>query len=217
MTDESVASDIIAGFASGTIQTIVGHPLDTLKVWKQNRVHPNIRNIFSGIKYPLMTGTFVTGLQFASYNWLNKYTDSDILCGGFSGIFTGLFFSPIDKYKIQSQLGNASSKYGVTSCLLREIPAGAIYFGSYSYCRDKQYNILSSGAIAGASSWLLTYPFDIIKTQVQSGEYSTKIALQRMLRRETVVTNGLGYCLVRAMLVNSIGFYVYESCMVDGK
>jgi hypothetical protein len=212
MQDVSFVSEFISGFASGTIQTIIGHPLDTLKVWKQNNVRPCPRNLFSGIKYPLITGTFVTGIQFASYNWLNKYTDSDMLCGGFSGIFTGLFFSPIDKYKIQSQLGITSAKFGVTSCLMREIPAGAIYFGSYSFMRDKQYTILSSGAIAGASSWFLTYPFDIIKTQVQSGEYSTKTVIQKMMRRETIITNGLGYCLLRAMIVNSIGFYVYESC-----
>jgi hypothetical protein len=208
MSDNS----LVPGFLSGTIQTIIGHPLDTLKIWKQNNVTSYPRNIFSGIKYPLITGTFVTGLQFASYNWLNKYSNSDLLCGGFSGIFTGLFFSPIDKYKIQSQLGTTKSQFGVTSCLMREIPAGAIYFGSYSFFRDKQYSVLSSGAIAGASSWFLTYPLDIIKTQVQSGDFSTKTAIQKMLRRETIMTNGLGYCLARAMIVNSIGFYVYESC-----
>jgi len=210
MQGDHLVSEFIAGFASGTIQTIVGHPLDTLKVWKQNKITPNARSLFSGIKYPLITGTFVTGLQFASYNWLNKYTDSDTLCGGFSGIFTGLFFSPIDKYKIQSQLGITNTKLGLLPCLLREIPSGAIYFGSYSFMRDKQYSVLSSGAIAGASSWLFTYPLDIIKTQVQSGELSFKTAIQKMLRRETVLTSGLGYCLIRAMLVNSIGFYVYE-------
>lgn len=211
MPDDSIVSEFIAGFASGTIQTIVGHPLDTLKVWKQNKVAPDPRSVFSGIKYPLATGTFVTGIQFASYNWLNKYTDSDVLCGGFSGLFTGICFAPIDKYKIQSQLGISNAKFGVLPCLLREVPSGAIYFGSYSFMRDKQYSVLSSGAIAGASSWFLTYPFDIIKTQVQSGEYSTKIAIQKMMRRETRLTNGLGYCLTRAMIVNSIGFYVYES------
>ncbi len=200
----------VAGFLSGTIQTIVGHPLDTLKVWKQQNIPYNIINLYKGIKYPLIIGTFVTGVQFASYNWLNKYTNSDTLCGAFSGIFTGLCFSPIDKYKLASQLGIINSKFGLTSCLIREIPSGAVYFGSYSYCRDKQFNVLISGAVAGATSWFLTYPFDIIKTQVQSGEYSTKKAIQNMIRRETNLTNGLGYCLLRATLVNSIGFYVYE-------
>jgi hypothetical protein len=213
MQDDPIVSEFIAGFASGTIQTIIGHPLDTLKVWKQNKLAHAPRNIFSGIKYPLVTGTFVTGVQFASYNWLNKYTESHAICGAFSGIFTGICFAPIDKYKIQSQLGISHSKLGLATCLLREIPAGAVYFGSYSYFRDKQYTTLSSGAIAGASSWFLTYPFDIVKTQVQSGEYSTKTAILKMTRRETKITNGLGYCLMRAMLVNSIGFYVYESCI----
>lgn len=206
------ADSFIAGFLSGTIQTIVGHPLDTLKVWKQQNIPYSVTNLYKGIKYPLVIGTFVTGVQFASYNWLNKYTNSDTLCGAFSGIFTGLCFSPIDKYKIASQLGTTKSQFGLTTCLIREIPAGAIYFGSYSYLREKQYGVFSSGAVAGASSWLLTYPFDIIKTQVQSGEYSIKTAIQKMMGRETIVTNGLGYCLLRATLVNSVGFYVYESC-----
>ena len=211
MTDD-IVNEISAGFLSGTIQTIVGHPLDTLKVWKQNNIPHSVTNLYKGIKYPLVIGTFVTGVQFASYNWLNKYTKSDTLCGAFSGIFTGLCFSPIDKYKLTSQLGTTKSQFGLTTCLMREIPAGAIYFGSYSYLREKQYGVLSSGAVAGASSWLLTYPFDIIKTQVQSGEYSIKTAIQKMMGRETVLTNGLGYCLLRATLVNSVGFYVYESC-----
>jgi solute carrier family 25 carnitine/acylcarnitine transporter 20/29 len=215
MQDDSVVSEFIAGFASGTIQTIVGHPLDTLKVWKQNKIAPEPRSVFSGIKYPLVTGTLVTGIQFASYNWMNKYTDSDVVCGAYSGLFTGICFAPIDKYKIQSQLRITNAKLGLSTCLMREVPAGAIYFGSYSFMKDKQYSVLSSGAIAGASSWFFTYPFDIIKTQVQSGELSFNNAVQKMMRRETIVSNGLGYCLLRAMLVNSIGFYVYESFVTN--
>jgi hypothetical protein len=202
----------IAGFASGTVQTLVGHPLDTLKVWKQRNIKPNISQLFRGIRYPLLTGTFVTTGQFASYNWFNKYSESDVMCGAFSGIFSGLVLSPIDKYKISDQtMGHYTSRYGLASCLLREIPANAIYFGTYSYSRENNIDVLSSGAIAGASSWLITYPFDIIKTQVQSGELDTKTAILQMIQRKTLVTSGLGFCLIRAVIVNSIGFYVYET------
>ena len=202
----------IAGFASGTVQTLVGHPLDTLKVWKQRNIKPNISQLFRGIRYPLLTGTFVTSGQFASYNWFNKHSESDVMCGAFSGIFSGLVLSPIDKYKISDQtMGHYTSRYGLASCLMREIPANAIYFGTYSYSRENNIDVLSSGAIAGASSWLITYPFDIIKTQVQSGELDTKTAILQMVQRKTLVTSGLGFCLIRAVIVNSIGFYVYET------
>ena len=202
----------IAGFASGTVQTLVGHPLDTLKVWKQQNIKPNISQLFRGIRYPFFTGTFVTSGQFASYNWFNKYSESNVMCGAFSGIFSGLVSAPIDKYKISAQTnGNHKSCYGLASCLLREIPASAIYFGSYSYSRENKINVLSSGAIAGFSSWLITYPLDIIKTQVQSGELDIKTAILQMVHRKTQITPGLGFCLTRSVIVNAIGFYVYET------
>jgi len=202
----------IAGVASGTVQTLVGHPFDTLKVWKQRNIKPNINQLFRGIQYPLLTGTFVTSGQFSLYNWFNKYSDSHVVCGAVSGIFSGLVSAPIDKYKISAQTnGNHNPCYGVTSCLLREIPSSAIYFGTYSYSRENNIDVLSSGAIAGASSWLITYPLDIIKTQVQSGELDTKTAILQMVQRKTHITTGLGFCLTRAVIVNSIGFYVYET------
>jgi hypothetical protein len=202
-----------AGVASGTVQTLVGHPFDTLKVWKQRNIKPNINHLFRGIQYPLLTGTFVTSGQFSLYNWFNKYSESDVVCGAFSGIFSGLVSAPIDKHKISAQTnGNYKPRYGLISCWLREIPSSAIYFGSYSYSRENNIDVLPSGAIAGASSWLITYPFDIIKTQVQSGELDTKTAILQMVQRKTPVTSGLGFCLTRAIIVNSIGFYVYEIC-----
>jgi solute carrier family 25 carnitine/acylcarnitine transporter 20/29 len=210
MSEES----FFAGFLSGTIQTVVGHPLDTLKVWKQRNIQPNPTKLFRGICYPLLTGTFITGGQFASYNWLNKYTDSAFACGAFSGIFSGLCIAPVDKYKIAAQTKGRLSKYGLFSCMLREIPSSSIYFGSYSYLRENNIHIMPAGALSGASSWLLTYPMDIIKTQVQTGESTTKDAVLSMIQGKTQITNGLGFCLVRALIVNAIGFYVYE-CSCD--
>jgi hypothetical protein len=45
-----------AGLISGIFQTVVGHPLDTLKVWKQNnsRISPSFFNLYKGIKYPFI-------------------------------------------------------------------------------------------------------------------------------------------------------------------
>ena len=188
-------NESVAGFMSGVLQTIVGHPFDTMKVWKQQSIRYNVRNLMNGVTVPLVSNSFVTSVQFTSYSWMKQRTESDVISGAFSGMFTGLLLSPIDKYKIQAQTNS------VISCLSREIPAGAIYFGSYSWMRDKNIPVFASGSVAGTLSWLLTYPLDVYKTNIQSGEKPKPI----------FVVRGLGICLARAFIVNGVGFYVYES------
>ena len=87
-----------------------------------------------------------------------------------AGLVSGILTSPIDKYKIKMQTKTQKSRYGLFSCIVREVPACGIYFGSYAALRDQKQSVLISGAIAGTLSWLLTYPLDIAKTQIQSGE-----------------------------------------------
>ena len=69
-----------------------------------------------------------------------------------------------------------------------------------------EMNILLSGGIAGSLSWLLTYPFDVIKTRIQSGECSSIVKSFKMGN----LFKGLRICLLRSFIVNSIGFFIYE-------
>lgn len=215
---------VFAGLVSGSVQTIVGHPLDTMKVWRQQNGRASVCQLFKGMKYPLLTSSFTTSILFSSYNWMaTQLTRSntnmnnvllDTMSGAFSGIFTGICAGPIDKYKIQQQMNLRSTRYGIASCVLREIPANAIYFGSYSYLRKRNRSVLESGACAGGLSWLLTYPFDVIKTQIQSGSVDTiRQAIRNIRSGSTSITNGIGLCVSRAIIVNGIGFVVYEECL----
>jgi hypothetical protein len=192
-------NDTIAGVASGAIQTVIGHPFDSMKVWKQQRIKYDVRHVFRGLSFPLASNSIITGIQFATYSYMYSHTNNAAVGGAFSGLFTGLLTAPIDKHKLCIQFGRPTY-LGIGACLLREIPSGAIYFGSYGALREREVPIVVSGAIAGVASWLFTYPMDVYKTNVQTGIHTKQI----------FITRGLGVCLTRAFLVNGIGFYVYE-------
>lgn len=199
-------NDYYKGTISGIAQTISGHPFDTIKVLKQNNIQSkislkNLLNYYKGITFPLISNSIVIGSQFYIY-----HNHSSLL----AGIVSGIMITPIDyfktqkqtiknyKYKLQRPLG-----FGVT--VMRESIGVPIYFNSYYYINDKINNSFISGGIAGILSWLIPYPIDTIKTRVQSG-YSLKksIKLGNFFK-------GLRFCLFRAFLVNSIGFYCAEN------
>lgn len=130
---------------------------------------------------------------------------------------------------------------GVT--LWRETPAFGLYFATYDTIKDRVTNFLEEkdekhpipshahawaasalgGGISGALTWAVIYPFDVIKTRIQTSP------LEKHLRRGmwTVgrdiveghgwryMFRGLGVTLARAFPVNAIIFPVYELVLVQ--
>lgn len=81
----------------------------------------------------------------------------------------------------------ASSMYkGYLCTLLRDVPAFAVYFGIFeiglhryttpadSLTKKLSYQLLF-GSIAGILSWWITYPFDIVKTVIQTTDHPISI------------------------------------------
>ena len=67
--------NIIAGFGSGIMQAIIGHPMDTLKVYSQDtdfKRKIKIKNLYRGITYPLLTNSIICSINFSFLNIL-KY------------------------------------------------------------------------------------------------------------------------------------------------
>ena len=125
---------------------------------------------------------------------------------------------------------------GVT--LWRETPAFGLYFATYDSFKERVETLLEdkddnhpipshahawtasalAGGISGAWTWAIIYPFDVIKSRMQTGPLERHLqkgmwtvagdivrehGWQRMFR-------GLGITLVRAFPVNAIIFPVYE-------
>ena len=206
----------LAGLVSGICQTLIGHPLDSYKTWRQNssllqRPSISFHNLYKGVKYPLIQSPFICGIGFGVYNNVYQETKNTYIAGSLTGFISALIGTPLDYYKIQrqQQLIDAhwrKSYRNMHSVILREIPANTIYFTTYDLMKRQDIPTMLSGSIAGSLSWLITYPLDTIKTRMQSG-VSTTI-------RETINQGnlwvGLKPCIIRAFFVNGIGFYVYE-------
>ena len=113
--------------------------------------------------------------------------------------------------KIQSQIGNKltlrsfMTTHGMLSSFYREFFAFGTYFGTYHYLREKDTNIFLSGGIAGLANWTLTYPIDVVRNRV----YAQKITMKEAAMQGNM-WKGYGLCASRAILVNAVGFYVYE-------
>jgi solute carrier family 25 (mitochondrial carnitine/acylcarnitine transporter), member 20/29 len=214
-------NSFVAGLITGISQTIIGYPLDTIKVNLQsnnyksynykniNYKNINYKNLYKGISYPLYTNSFITSIQFGVFNSL-KNNDNSLFMSSFgAGFFTGIITAPIDRFKIKKQISANNIYYkpfkGVTLSLLREIPANIIYFNIYYKFRE-EYGILFSGGLAGVLSWALTYPIDVLKTRIQSDKFNN---LHHAISKKSLF-KGFIPCISRALIVNSLGFYVYE-------
>tara|TARA_B110000879_G_C11145166_1_gene502082 strand:- start:1443 stop:2051 length:609 start_codon:yes stop_codon:yes gene_type:complete len=196
--------DFLAGLSSGVAQTLIGHPLDTIKTNKQNNIKTK-GNLYKGLRYPLISNSLLVGMQFDLYYRYNSLV---------SGVVSSVIITPLDHYKISKQnnidtnfskmINNFKRGYPIT--VVRETLALTIYFGSYDYMKtENNYHPLIAGGIAGALSWLFTYPIDTIKTRIQSNISLKKSIMLKHYWR------GINITLVRAFIVNSIGFYVAEN------
>jgi hypothetical protein len=129
----------------------------------------------------------------------------------------------------------------------REVPAFGAYFAFYDFAKDglntffaKQAGLTEkenaeqnhshkwaasalAGGTTGALTWIMIYPFDIIKTKIQTAPMDTPVEKRRILavgqdivRREGVsaLFRGLNVTIIRAFPVNAIVFPVYEYCLM---
>lgn len=204
----------VGGFMSGIAQTIIGHPIDTLKTWAQNhkmkQPPKTFINVWRGIQYPMIQLPLVCSVSFGLYDNLYSLSEDRIFSGIASGFIRTTIITPLEYYKInlQQQLKPkfSNSYKNMIPVVVKEVPSATIYYTTYHYLKEKENPILLSGAIAGVSSWFSVYPLDTIKTRLQSGSATSfKNALQ-----QGKLWKGLNLSLLRAFITNGIGFYVYE-------
>lgn len=205
-------TEFILGNIVGMVQTIVGYPLDTLKVIRQKEkyiklVPLNPVRLYKGIQYPLLGNSIVNGISFYTYNKTYQYTKSVTISGFMSGVCISPVLNIIEVYKVRSQLllpmyERLFLAYKYT--LLRESIACSFYFSTYYKLKDNNINSFIGGALAGVASWTSTYPIDVIKTRIQSG-----IVLKEAINMGNY-WRGYNFCIFRAILVNGLSFGIYD-------
>lgn len=116
---------------------------------------------------------------------------------------------------------------GVTALWARDIPYNALYFGTYELCtflsmralgrehRDdlSPLAVLVSGGSAGSVAWSVVFPFDLVKSRMQTGGTdSLPACLRRILREEGLrgFYPGWSAAVLRAFPANGALFVGYE-------
>jgi len=120
---------------------------------------------------------------------------------------------------------------GFSATASREIPSLGVYFTTYKYVGSLMKGIESpyltdtiryvwAGGCAGAMSWIVVYPIDVIKTTIQT---STEVLPNSVWGVGKMIANkygpaglfrGMGTTVARAFPVNGITFAVYEKMKV---
>jgi solute carrier family 25 carnitine/acylcarnitine transporter 20/29 len=121
---------------------------------------------------------------------------------------------------------------GWTVTAWREVPAFGLYFTSYDFLKEHITAALHkrqgqgwdqpwiasglSGGVSGCITWLAVYPFDFIKSRIQTAPLDCNRGIwatgQNILREGglRLMFRGLGVTLMRAFPVNGVIFPVYE-------
>lgn len=208
-------NEIISGFSGGIAQTVVGHPLDTIKVLIQNKQsirNLNFRPLYRGWHYPMMMSTLFNASVFPINNILYEHINNHYISGFISGTIVSPIVYTFDVGKIKQQTNQTITfqdfykTKGLFATTLRESLAISLYFGSYYHCKEK-YNMDSffAGGIAGIINWSFTYPIDVIRTR----QVARNISFMKAFN-EKQLWNGYTVCIMRAMIVNASIFKVYD-------
>ena len=250
--------DIMAVTAAGVVTTVIGHPLDTIKVHLQTKpslktTHEAARSLiaeralFRGLLPPLCNAIIMNTAMFSVFRGIKNFVGEDdttkststnenlakaLLAGSIAGFVTACISTPTDYVKIQSQLNNGISSWDVAAsttvrCLFRGHLANLgregvftmVYLGLYDHLRPQGFwQIAAASSFTGGLAWVASYPFDTIKTIVQSS--STKVtsgsnykAAMSRVGSYSKYYRGCGASTGRAVMVTSLRMIVYEAVL----
>ena len=230
-------NDFIAGCIGGAIGTFVVYPFDTWRVRKQSIVSIK-KNIFSGALMPMIGIGMEKSVVFGTHRITHNITHNEFLSGLVAGFFASFVVTPVEKWKIMKQ-NNPSYSYkdlfyisqnmrlrqmfnGLSACYMREVPGYAIYFTTYNALQNISLHHISQiipqndivdigfrGGMSGLTAWTVIYPTDTIKTHMQYYN-TTFLDTTKELYKSGRLYSGFGMGLIRAFLLHSMVFNVYE-------
>lgn len=234
-------AEIVAATGAGVVTTVVGHPLDTIKVHLQTNASLKgtvqasksliqQRALFRGIAPPLVNAVVMNTVMFSVFTAIKEKTGgnedsfwSALVAGLVSGFATACISTPTDYVKIHAQVHGVSQAKliystpflhlfrGHVANLGREGVFTMVYLGLYDQLHPQGFwQIAAASSLTGGLAWVVSYPFDTIKTVVQSSRrnLSYKQAMQRI---GGAYYRGCAASTGRAIMVTSLRMIVYEA------
>lgn len=200
----------LCGAAAGTLQAFVICPMEHIKCRLQ--VQPSSVNSVADASIS-STHQIYRGPVHVFTSLIKNH-------GFFHGLYRGMFVT-----------------------LWRETPAFGMYFATYDLIKERVEGVLEeeddnhpipshahawaasalAGGISGAWTWAIIYPFDVIKSHIQTGPLESHLRKGMWTVAFDIVQEhgwkymfrGLGVTLARAFPVNAIIFPVYEFVLVQ--
>ena len=96
---------------------------------------------------------------------------------------------------------------GLSQTLLREGIGYTIYFKTFNDYYNPVLPTFVAGGLSGVTAWVVIYPFDRVKTLVQSGNSVEHLNVLNIYK-------GCGLSLVRAMIMHGCVFYFFHKLKV---
>jgi hypothetical protein len=193
------------------------------------------RGLFRGITPPLFNAILMNTVMFSVFDEVNTIYRDPLVAGLLSGFATAMISTPTDYVKIQAQLHEKSIRSlirqtsflswygGHLANLAREGVFTMTYLGLYhkigdSICSDPNANLESNNllwvavksSVTGTMAWIVSYPFDTIKTIVQSGDSRSYYSITQQSMSLSWLYKGCQTSTFRAILVTSSRMIAYE-------
>jgi len=158
-------------------------------------------------------GTWLTPVEYVKCRLQAKHT---------AGMYNSAFHCL--RLTLASPGGARTLFTGFSTTLGREMPGSAAYFIAYETVSkwmtpaDGQpapvYAVLVGGGSAGVAYWSCIYPFDLVKSRIQTAAkiepFATVFVQEYRAKGVVGLYRGIGVTLPRAILSNGVIFFAYE-------
>jgi len=228
----------VAGAWAGTVQCLVATPVELIKCKLQ----------VQGLSMePPLSSSSIAGTPISTNKTSNQTrhfhssaSQSSVLSSPLVRMYSSTSSVAPTVYKgswdcaskIVRQNGVLGLYRGWWSTVLRDAPSYGGYFASYEWTkymlnpdkikRPSTIVLLTAGSVAGIVTWLSTYPFDVLKSVIQTLPDTTPRSQTSMWHVANVYYGkhgvsfffrGLSPTLIRAVPTNAVTFLVYEEAL----